>query len=660
MFNKILIANRGEIACRIMRTAKAMGIKTVAVYSDADANSNHVIMADEAVCIGPPPSAESYLDAKAIIAAAKSTGAEAIHPGFGFLSENASFVKMVEEAGLVFIGPGAEAIQLMGDKITSKTLAEKAGVSVVPGTEGAVSDVDVAAQAALDIGYPVMIKASAGGGGKGMRIAHDERELREAMPQAQNEARASFGDDRVFIEKFVTSPRHIEIQILGDSHGHVVYLGERECSLQRRHQKVLEESPSPFISDKTRAAMGKQAVEVAKAVQYKSAGTVEFIVGADEDFYFLEMNTRLQVEHPVTELVYDIDLVEWMIRIAAGETLALTQDKITPKGWAVEVRLYAEDPSRGFLPAIGQLTRYREPDDMTGIRIDSGVHEAGEISIYYDPMIAKVIGYGKTRDAALDYLGAGLDRYVIEGLAHNRQFLRHIIDHPQFRKGDMTTGFIADEYPQGYTPSAPEDSEQLAAMRAVAVQLVASRLDRMAAIGGAVPEREYWLNDAAGTCIAIWDAVTNTVTMDGNVMEITGTPDRDSRRFDGAINGKAMAMQIWHHAARVEIMLGAHKLAVHILPRRISHLQAFMLDNTTGSGAVEITAPMPGLMSRIMVSAGDQITAGDDVAVIEAMKMENLLKSTETGIVKEVLVGAGETVAADQPLIILADPADKE
>ncbi|MGB2303959.1 MAG: biotin/lipoyl-containing protein, partial [Candidatus Puniceispirillales bacterium] len=573
---------------------------------------------------------------------------------------NASFVKMVEEAGLVFIGPGAEAIQLMGDKITSKTLAEKAGVSVVPGTEGAVSDVDVAAQAALDIGYPVMIKASAGGGGKGMRIAHDERELREAMPQAQNEARASFGDDRVFIEKFVTSPRHIEIQILGDSHGHVVYLGERECSLQRRHQKVLEESPSPFISDKTRAAMGKQAVELAKAVQYKSAGTVEFIVGADEDFYFLEMNTRLQVEHPVTELVYDIDLVEWMIRIAAGETLALTQDKITPKGWAVEVRLYAEDPSRGFLPAIGQLTRYREPDDMTGIRIDSGVHEAGEISIYYDPMIAKVIGYGKTRDAALDYLGAGLDRYVIEGLAHNRQFLRHIIDHPQFRKGDMTTGFIADEYPQGYTPSAPEDSEQLAAMRAVAVQLVASRLDRMAAIGGAVPEREYWLNDAAGTCIAIWDAVTNTVTMDGNVMEITGTPDRDSRRFDGAINGKAMAMQIWHHAARVEIMLGAHKLAVHILPRRISHLQAFMLDNTTGSGAVEITAPMPGLMSRIMVSAGDQITAGDDVAVIEAMKMENLLKSTETGIVKEVLVGAGETVAADQPLIILADPADKE
>lgn len=660
MFNKILIANRGEIACRIMRTAKAMDIITVAVYSDADANSNHVTMADEAVCIGPPPSAESYLDADAIIAAAKSTGAEAIHPGFGFLSENAGFVAAVENAGLVFIGPGAEAIQLMGDKITSKTLADKAGVSIVPGTEGAVTDVEAAAREALGIGYPVMIKASAGGGGKGMRIAHDERELREAMPQAQNEARASFGDDRVFVEKFVTSPRHIEIQILGDSHGNVVYLGERECSLQRRHQKVLEESPSPFISDKTRAAMGKQAVELAKAVQYKSAGTVEFIVGADEDFYFLEMNTRLQVEHPVTELVYDIDLVEWMIRIAAGEKLALKQDAITPKGWAVEVRLYAEDPSRGFLPAIGQLTRYREPEDMAGIRIDSGVHEAGEISIYYDPMIAKVIGYGATRDAALDHLGAGLDRYVIEGLAHNRQFLRHMIDHPQFRKGDVTTGFIAEEYPQGYIPGAPSDADMLGQMRAVAVQLVASRLDRMAAIGGAKPEQAYRLTDDAGTITAIWDNAANMVVMGDQVMEINGKPDRDSRRFDGSINGTPVAMQIWHHAARVEVMLGAHRLAVHILPERISHLQALMPEKTAGSGAVEITAPMPGLMTRIMVSVGDQITAGDDVAVIEAMKMENLLKSTETGIVKEVLASAGETVAADQPLIRLADHTDVE
>src|SRR6056300_93398 len=421
MFKKILIANRGEIACRIIRSAKAMGIKTVAIYSDADANSNHVVMADEAVAIGPSPSNMSYLKGDNIIAAAKATGAEAIHPGFGFLSENADFVEAVENAGLVFIGPGAEAIKLMGDKITSKTLAVKAGVSVVPGTEGAVSDIDVASKAAKEIGYPVMIKASAGGGGKGMRIAHDERELREAMPQAQNEARASFGDDRVFIEKFVTRPRHIEIQVLGDSQGHVVYLGERECSLQRRHQKVFEEAPSPFISEKTRVAMGQQAVDLAKAVGYQSAGTVEFIVGADEDFYFLEMNTRLQVEHPVTELVFDIDLVEWMIRIAAGDKRSLKQADIKSKGWAVEVRLYAEDPSRGFLPAIGKLTRYREPQGE-GVRVDSGVHEGGEISIYYDPMIAKLIGYGNTREAALQKLAHGLDQYVIEGLAHNRQF----------------------------------------------------------------------------------------------------------------------------------------------------------------------------------------------------------------------------------------------
>ena len=662
MFNKILIANRGEIACRIIRTAQAMNIKTVAVYSDADANSNHVIMADEAAWIGLPPSAESYLDAEAIIAAAKATGAEAIHPGFGFLSENAQFVSAVEKAGLTFIGPGAEAIQLMGDKITSKTLAEKAGVSIVPGTEGAVSDVDVAAKAAIDIGYPVMIKASAGGGGKGMRIAHDEDELREAMPQAQNEARASFGDDRVFVEKFVTSPRHIEIQILGDSHGNIVYLGERECSLQRRHQKVLEEAPSPFISDKTRAAMGKQAVELAKAVQYKSAGTVEFIVGADEDFYFLEMNTRLQVEHPVTELVYDIDLVEWMIRIAAGEKLTLKQKDITPNGWAVEVRLYAEDPSRGFLPAIGQLTRYREPetDTNTGIRIDSGVHEAGEISIYYDPMIAKVIGYGKTRDAALDRLSLGLDHYVIEGLAHNRQFLRHIIDHPAFRKGDFTTSFIADEYPHGYTPAAPEDKTALAQMRSIAVLLVASRLDRMAASGNGTVDTAFWLNDEAGASSAIWDKAANSVTIDGLVMVIAGAPDRDSRRFVGAINGADVVMQIWHHAARVEVMLGAHRLAVHVLPERVSHLQAQMREKSVTGGAVEITAPMPGLMTRVMVSVGDHITAGDDVVVIEAMKMENLLKSTETGIVKEILANAGETVAADQPLIRLADKTESE
>ncbi len=663
MFQKILIANRGEIACRIIRTAKAMGIKTVAIYSDADANSNHVVMADEAVAIGPPPSNMSYLKADSIIAAAKATGAEAIHPGFGFLSENAEFVEAVETAGLVFIGPGAEAIRLMGDKITSKTLAVKAGVSVIPGTEGAVSDIDIASKAAKDIGYPVMIKASAGGGGKGMRIAHDERELREAMPQAQNEARASFGDDRVFIEKFVTRPRHIEIQVLGDSHGHVVYLGERECSLQRRHQKVFEEAPSPFISEKTRVAMGQQAVDLAKAVGYQSAGTVEFIVGADEDFYFLEMNTRLQVEHPVTELVFDIDLVEWMIRIAAGEDLPLKQADIAPKGWAVEVRLYAEDPSRGFLPAIGKLTRYREPKGE-GIRVDSGVHEAGEISIYYDPMIAKLIGYGNTREAALQKLAHGLDQYVIEGLAHNRQFLRHVTDHPAFRQGDFTTGFIADEYPDGYTPGAPDDAELLAEMRGLAVLMVAQYGDRMALLGGpdalAKAEQYFFISDAAGEIAAIWDREQQAVTLDNQQLVFGGSPDRDARLFRGTINGKSVVMQCRHHAARVEVMAGAHRLEVHVLPQRVRAYQALMPEDGTGSGAGEICAPMPGLLTKMLVSVGDQVNPGDDVAVIEAMKMENLLKADVSGVVGETLAHAGETVAADQPLVRLTQPDDAE
>ena len=403
MFNKILIANRGEIACRVMRTARSIGISTVAVYSDADANGDHVAMADEAVRIGPAASTESYLKGDVIIEAAKATGAEAIHPGFGFLSENAGFVKAVEDAGLVFIGPGADAIASMGDKITSKNIAEKAGVSTVPGTPDAVEDVNEAARMAEGIGYPVMIKASAGGGGKGMRIAHDEAELRVSMPQAQNEAASSFGDSRVFVEKFVTSPRHIEIQVLADAHGHIIYVGERECSVQRRHQKVFEEAPSPFISDETRAAMGKQAVELAQAVGYRSAGTVEFIVGADQDFYFLEMNTRLQVEHPVTEMVYGLDLVEWMIRIAGGEKLSLKQADIKPKGWAMEARVYAEDPLRNFLPSIGRLERDQEPSGE-GVRVDSGIAEGGEISMFYDPMIAKLIGYGKTRGLSLIHI----------------------------------------------------------------------------------------------------------------------------------------------------------------------------------------------------------------------------------------------------------------
>ena len=656
MFKKILIANRGEIACRIIRTARAMNIATVAVYSEADANSNHVAQADQSICIGAPPSAESYLKADAIIKAAKSTGAEAIHPGFGFLSENAGFVEAVEKAGLIFIGPGAEAIKLMGDKITSKSLAMKAGVSVVPGSDGAVGDIEAAAKAAEKIGYPVMIKASAGGGGKGMRIAENAKNLREAMPQAQNEARASFGDDRVFIEKFITEPRHIEIQILGDQHGNIVYFGERECSLQRRHQKVFEEAPSPFLSAKTRDAMGKQAVALAKAVGYHSAGTVEFIVGKDEDFYFLEMNTRLQVEHPVTELVYDIDLVEWMFRIANNEKLPFKQGAIKPKGWAIEVRLYAEDPARGFLPAIGQLARYSAPSG-DGIRVDSGVHEGGEISIYYDPMIAKLIGYGKTRAEACARLGAGLDAYVIEGLAHNRQFLRHVLGQKDFAKGNFTTNFIAEKYPEGYRPAAPDDANLCAKMRALAVLMVAEYGDRMALISEGEGETQFTLKDEAGAATAIWHRATQAVEISGKRIKIEGSFNRHSRLFEGTMNGEATVMQCRHHAAKVEIMAGAHRLEVHILPERLKHLQELMPAPETGSGAAEIRAPMPGLLTKILVKTGDKIRAGDDVAVIEAMKMENLLKADEGGIVAEILAEAGEVIATDQTLIRLKDEA---
>ena len=656
MFKKILIANRGEIACRIIRTARAMNIATVAVYSEADANSNHVAQADQSICIGAPPSAESYLKADAIIAAAKSTGAAAIHPGFGFLSENAGFVEAVEKAGLIFIGPGAEAIKLMGDKITSKSLAMKAGVSVVPGSDGAVSDIEAAAKAAEKIGYPVMIKASAGGGGKGMRIAENAKILREAMPQAQNEARASFGDDRVFIEKFISEPRHIEIQILGDQHGNIVYFGERECSLQRRHQKVFEEAPSPFLSAKTRDAMGKQAVALAKAVGYHSAGTVEFIVGKDEDFYFLEMNTRLQVEHPVTELVYDVDLVEWMFRIANNEKLPFKQGAIKPKGWAIEVRIYAEDPARGFLPAIGQLTRYSAPSG-DGIRVDSGVHEGGEISIYYDPMIAKLIGYGKTRADACAHLGAGLDAYVIEGLAHNRQFLRHVLGQKDFAKGNFTTNFIAEKYPEGYRPAAPDDANLCAKMRALAVLMVAEYGDRMALISEGEGETQFTLKDEAGAATAIWHRQSQAVEIDGKRIEIEGNFNRHSRLFEGTMNGEATVMQCRHHAAKVEIMAGAHRLEVHILPERLKYLQELMPAAETGSGAAEIRAPMPGLLTKILVKTGDKIRAGDDVAVIEAMKMENLLKADEGGLVAEILAEAGEVIATDQTLIRLKDEA---
>ena len=657
MFSKILIANRGEIACRIMKTAKAMGIATVAVYSDADANGEHVAMADEAVRIGPPPSAESYLQADRIIKAALDTGAEAIHPGFGFLSENSDFVAAVEAAGLVFIGPGVEAIASMGDKITSKNIADQAGVSTVPGTPDAVEDLDEAALRAGEIGYPVMIKASAGGGGKGMRIAHDEAELRVSMPQAQNEAASSFGDSRVFIEKFVTNPRHIEIQVLADTHGHVVYLGERECSLQRRHQKVFEEAPSPFISDKTRKSMGEQAVKLAKAVNYRSAGTVEFIVGADEDFYFLEMNTRLQVEHPVTELVYDLDLVEWMIRIASGEKLTLKQEAIKPKGWAMEARVYAEDPSRGFLPSIGRLTRYQEPSGE-GVRVDSGIAEGGEISMFYDPMIAKLITHGKTREEAIYRLADALDSYVIDGLGHNRQFLRHVCDNKAFRKGDMTTGFIGEVYPEGFTP--PQASgKALAVMRAFSTLLIADRMARVAAIGGGKMVSAFRLYDGAGEADGHFDlGEAVTITVDGEAFEFSDWPDQSSRLFEGSINGQAVRIQYQRKAETVAMMMGYEALSVLVLPARMAAAQALMPVADTTKGAKQVVAPMPGLLTKLLVAAGNTVNAGDDVAIIEAMKMENLLKADAGGVVAEIHAAEGENLMVDQPILSFADDSD--
>ncbi|MGB0234443.1 MAG: acetyl-CoA carboxylase biotin carboxylase subunit [Candidatus Puniceispirillaceae bacterium] len=660
MFKKILIANRGEIACRIMATAQKMKIKTVAVYSDADANAPHVQMADEAVHIGAAPSKESYLLGDVIIQAALDSGAEAIHPGYGFLSENAGFVEAVKKAGLTFIGPDVRAISVMGDKIESKALAQSAGVSCVPGTDGAVSDVTAAVKAAAAIGYPVMVKASAGGGGKGMRVVQSEAELPEAMRAAMTEAANAFGDDRVFIEKFVVSPRHIEIQVLGDTHGHVVYLGERECSVQRRHQKVIEEAPSSFISEATRKAMGEQAVELAKAVDYVSAGTVEFIVGADQDFYFLEMNTRLQVEHPVTEQVYGLDLVEQMIRIAAGEVLSLKQADITPKGWSIEARLYAEDSARGFLPSTGQLLRYSEPQGK-GIRADSGVCEGGMISMFYDPMIAKLIASAPTRAEAIDSLRLALDHYQIAGVATNRQFLSAILDDADFRAGNITTGFIAEKYGDAFAPFVPaaEAAEKLMALAAAFHARAQTRLQEE---GHA--DKEFVLlcrggDEAEMPVMASWCAGTegDQVTINKNSYHLTGTLDQPLHRsgilFDGTINEQPTAIQIVPENHTYHISSGADSLTVEIYPARAAELLAYMPPPQSGAGQDKVCAPMPGLLTRLMVEVGDVIEAGQNVAVIEAMKMENTLAAQIRGTVLEISANTGDNLNVDDVILTL-------
>ena len=665
LFSKILVANRGEIACRIMRTAQKMGISVVAVYSEADANAPHVKLA-EAVLLGPAASSESYLKADKVIEAALATGAEAIHPGYGFLSENAGFVEAVKKAGLVFIGPDLHAIRVMGDKIESKALAISAGVSCVPGTDGAVSTIEDAQAAAAEIGYPVMVKASAGGGGKGMRVIDDETQMAEGMRAAMTEARNAFGDDRVFIEKFVVSPRHIEIQVLADSHGNVVYLGERECSVQRRHQKVVEEAPSAFITDDTRKKMGEQAVQLARAVDYLSAGTVEFIVGADQDFYFLEMNTRLQVEHPVTEQVYGIDLVEWMIRIAAGDMLDVKQADIIPQGWSIEARLYAEDSERGFLPSIGQLLRYRQPVGE-GVRCDTGVEEGSKISIYYDPMIAKLIATAPTRQEAIDRLILALSHYQISGVSTNRQFLTAILADADFRAGTMDTGFIADKFGDAFAPSMPADDQHICQMIGVAASHYVRAQARMNGLeAGAVSLVAQVVADEPVHYMLCWssEAGSDLVSIGDTTLRITGQFNQPQSKhgfiYDGAVNDVPVAMQIIADDNFFTVSLYDKELKFRFYSEKFAPMLAYMPVDETGLSDALVAAPMPGLLTNIMVTVGDIVQAGQNVAIIEAMKMENTLTAGMKGRVVSIMPKIGDSLNVDDVIIELEAVGDDE
>ena len=658
MFSKILIANRGEIACRVMRTCRAMGIKTVAVYSEADADARHVREADEAVAIGPAPAAQSYLVIDHIVEACRQTGADAVHPGYGFLSENRAFAAALSKAGVVFIGPTPEAIAAMGDKIESKKLAQKAKVTVVPGSLGVIKNDTEAVKIARDVGYPVMIKASAGGGGKGMRIARDDGEVREGFRAAASEARSSFADDRVFIEKFIEDPRHIEIQILADRHGNVLYLGERECSLQRRHQKVIEEAPSPFLDDKTRAAMGRQAVALAAAVGYESAGTVEFIVDAKKHFYFLEMNTRLQVEHPVTELVTGLDLVAQMIRIAAGEKLTLKQKDVRTKGWAIEARVYAEDPERGFLPSTGRLVRYREPSAGSSVRIDSGVYEGADISMFYDPMIAKLIGYGGDRQEATAALTDALDALQIRGVAHNTRFLSALLQHPRFAAGRLSTGFIAEEFPDGFHAGAA-DPAALRLLGAVAAAMHHQHREREAAISGRLHPAEprdgsEWvvLHNGAKQTVTVAATAGGFAVIDGDASyELVSTWRIGDALYQGTVNGRAVTVQVERRGIGYRLGHGSAQADLLVLSPRAAEFAALMPRKRPPDLSRFLLSPMPGLLASLAVAAGQDVKAGQELCVVEAMKMENLLRAERDGRVAVLHAKPGDSLAVDQPIL---------
>ena len=676
MFTKILIANRGEIACRVMKTARKMGIATVAVYSEADRDSLHVELADESVHIGAAPSRESYLSMDKIIAACKQTGAQAVHPGYGFLSENEEFARRVEEQGIVFIGPKHASIAAMGDKIASKKLAAEAGVNTIPGHNAAIDTAEHAVRIAKDIGYPVMIKASAGGGGKGLRVAHDDSQAFEGYSACRNEARASFGDDRVFIEKFVEQPRHIEIQVLGDAHGHCLYLHERECSIQRRHQKVIEEAPSPFISEATRKAMGEQAVALAKAVNYQSAGTVEFVVGKDQSFYFLEMNTRLQVEHPVTECITGLDLVEQMIRIAAGERLTMKQADIPRRGWAMECRINAEDPLRGFLPSTGRLVKFQPPAqtlhaaesmiECGGVRVDTGVTEGGEIPIHYDSMIAKLIVHGLDRADAIARMRQALNAFVIRGISSNIAFQSALLAHPKFRCGDFNTGFIAEQYPSGFSVAlAAGDDPRL--LLALAAAMHRRGRERAARISGQLPGHELQLGeefvivlmgdakrrqtpvtvsnggDSYRVKIGIGiDGKTSTLSFNGPLRDIAVHGVFDGEPFSAQVERIGLNLRITHNGMQIE---------ARVLAPRAAELQALMPIKAPPDMSRFLLSPMPGLLVDIAVKAGQTVRAGERLAVIEAMKMENVLLAQQDGVVAKIAAAKGESLAVDQVIL---------
>ncbi|WP_370211954.1 acetyl-CoA carboxylase biotin carboxylase subunit [Roseovarius sp.] len=678
MFKKILIANRGEIACRVIKTARKMGIQTVAVYSDADRNALHVQMADEAVHIGPPPANQSYIVIDKIMEAIRATGAEAVHPGYGFLSENSKFAEALAAEGVAFVGPPVGAIESMGDKITSKKIAQEADVSTVPGYMGLIADADEAVKISGEIGYPVMIKASAGGGGKGMRIAWNDEEAREGFQSSKNEAANSFGDDRIFIEKFVTQPRHIEIQVLCDSHGNGIYLGERECSIQRRNQKVIEEAPSPFLDEETRRAMGDQAVALAHAVGYASAGTVEFIVDGDKNFYFLEMNTRLQVEHPVTELITGVDLVEQMIRVAAGEKLGMSQDDVKLTGWAMESRLYAEDPYRNFLPSIGRLTRYAPPQEVaagplleTGkwqgeapagdwaVRNDTGVYDGGEISMYYDPMIAKLCTWGPDRASAIEGMRVALDSFEVEGIGHNLPFLSAVMDHPKFVSGDMTTAFIAEEYPEGFD-GVTLDSEALRRIAAACAAMHRVAEIRRTRVSGRMDNHERhvgedWVVSLQGEEYPVTikaDREGSTVKFDdGSELRVASdwTPGDTLARLD--VGGAPLVLKVGKISGGFRIRSRGADLKVHVRSPRQAELARLMPEKLPPDTSKLLLCPMPGLIVTVAVEEGQEVQEGQALCTVEAMKMENILRAEKKGVVAKINAGPGDSLAVDDVIM---------